>query len=143
MSSPVIRILKNLTSTALAAWGGVVMIWLLYSAFDVKQLHLFGDKGPVLIPMLVGAPLGSLLSIFYLNRKESVRHVKIIGGFVVTLVGPFLGVILALAALEIMGGIMLVAFPFLVSISSYCLYLVAIHIIGTKHDPPPSNMTSP
>jgi hypothetical protein len=143
MSSSVVRTLKNIISTALAAWGGVVLIWLLYSAFDVKQLHLLGDKGPVLIPMLVGAPLGSLLLIFYLNGKEAVRRVKIIGGLVVILLGPILGVILALAALDIIGGMMLIAFPFLVSISSYCLYLLAIHIIGTKHDSPHSNMTSP
>jgi uncharacterized membrane protein YfcA len=142
--SSVVRVLINFGLTGLGAWGGVVVIWLLYLVFDVKQLQLFGDKGPILIPMLVGAPFGSLCAIFYFNKKESVRIKKVVRSFLATMLGSLLGMILALGALEMVGGVMLIAFPFLVSLCAYSFYFAAIHSTGAKHnsDHPSSTRTS-
>jgi hypothetical protein len=143
MSSRVVRGLGKLGVTVFGAWSGVLVFLILFSVFDANRLHWFGDKGPILFPILVGAPVGSLSSIFLLNKKESVRFKRAIWGFAITILGPLLGVVLALVALEVLGGVMLVAFPFIVSICSYGLYLTAIYLIGTTHNSnlSASNMT--
>jgi hypothetical protein len=72
MSSRVFMGLGKLCITIIGAWGGVLVFILLFSLIDADRFHLFGDKGPILFPMLVGAPVGSLSSIFMLNKKELV-----------------------------------------------------------------------
>jgi hypothetical protein len=133
MSSPLVRLLRGFSLTAFGAWNGVMAIWLLFSALDVKRLHLLGDKGPVLIPMLLGAPVGSLIAICYLNKNGTVGFQKLITNLTVAIMGALLGVAFALMALEIVGGVMLAAFPFLVSICTYSLHLMATHLTEAKH----------
>jgi hypothetical protein len=100
---------------------------LAFSAGSVLQMHTFGDKTSVLLPLLVGIPLGCVFGSA-VNLKISKLKVHqnlciLVAPAVVGIFGAMLCVLLA----DVLGGNVLLLSPLVVLFLSYGAFCLLVH----------------
>lgn len=130
MTTPGPRTFREIVSVVICAWLGVLAIAVIVSVFPTAMTGAFGDKGPILGPLVLGAFAGSLSGLFLTNRRR--RSAEYRSGWALAAGVPCAaaGVVVSALLADTLGSYALFAFPFVVGLTSYGGYRLASRVVA-------------
>ena len=118
------RTLREIAVVELCAWLGVGAVGIVAAAFHAAMTDPFGDKGPVLGPLVLGSISGSLFGLLVADRRLRTGAYR--SGWALLAGGPcaVAGVAAGALVADTTGSYSILALPFIVGLTSYAGYYV-------------------